>query len=79
MEEEMVKRRREGRWERVIYTRYADDMVVLVDGYPQWQPHVAMIERAAGRRAKKVEIEVNEEKTRVVDFGKWREFWFSGI
>ena len=26
----MVKRRREGKWERVIYTRYADDMVVLV-------------------------------------------------
>ena len=45
MEEEMVKRRREGRWERVVYTRYADDMVVLVDGYPQWQPHVAMIEK----------------------------------
>jgi hypothetical protein len=43
MEEEMVKRRREGKWERVIYTRYADDMVVLVDGYPQWRPHVEMI------------------------------------
>lgn len=25
MEEEMAKRRREGRWERVLYTRYADD------------------------------------------------------
>ena len=32
MEEEMVKRRREGKWERVIYTRYADDMIILVDG-----------------------------------------------
>ena len=45
MEEETAKRRREGRWERVVYTRYADDMVILVDGYPQWQPHVAMIEK----------------------------------
>src|SRR5207247_5841059 len=43
MEEEMIKRRRAGRWERVVYTRYADDMVILVDGYPQWQPHIAMI------------------------------------
>jgi len=32
MEQEMAKRRREGRWERVIYTRYADDMLILVDG-----------------------------------------------
>jgi RNA-directed DNA polymerase len=28
MEEEMAKRRRAGRWERVVYTRYADDMVL---------------------------------------------------
>jgi RNA-directed DNA polymerase len=35
MEEEMIKRRRAGRWEWVVYTRYADDMVILVDGYPQ--------------------------------------------
>ena len=45
MEEEGNKRRRGGKWERVIYTRYADDMVVLIDGYPQWQPHVAVIRK----------------------------------
>jgi RNA-directed DNA polymerase len=79
MEEEMVKRRREGRWERVVYTRYADDMVVLVDGYPQWQPHVAMIEKRLEEELRKVQIEINEEKTRVVDFGSGGSFGFLGF
>jgi RNA-directed DNA polymerase len=79
MEEEMVKRRREGRWERVVYTRYADDMVVLVDGYPQWQPHVAMIEKRLEEELRKVQIEINEEKTRVVDFGSGGSFGFVGF
>ena len=79
MEEEMGKRRREGRWERMVYTRYADDMVVLVDGYPQWQPHVAMIEKRLDEELRKVQIEVNEEKTRVVDFGNGGSFGFLGF
>ena len=79
MEEEMGKRRRERRWERVVYTRYADDMVVLVDGYPQWQPHVAMIEKRLEEELRKVQIEVNEEKTRVVDFGNGGSFGFLGF
>jgi RNA-directed DNA polymerase len=79
MEEETAKRRREGRWERVVYTRYADDMVILVDGYPQWQPHVGMIQKRLDQELKKVEIEINEEKTKVVDFGNGGSFGFLGF
>jgi RNA-directed DNA polymerase len=79
MEEEMDKRRREGRWERVVYTRYADDMVILVDGYPQWQPHVGMIQKRLDEELKKVAIEINEEKTRMVDFGSGESFGFLGF
>ena len=79
MEEETAKRRREGRWERVVYTRYADDMVILVDGYPQWQPHVGMIQKRLDQELKKVEIEINEEKTQVVDFGNGESFGFLGF
>jgi len=67
MEEEMAKRRREGKWERVIYTRYADDMVVLVDGYPRWQPHMEEIRKR------------NEEKSRVVDVKRGGSFGFLGF
>jgi RNA-directed DNA polymerase len=79
MGEEMVKRRREGKWERVIYTRYADDMVVLVDGYPQWKPHVGVIKRRLEEELKKIDVEINEEKTRVVDFGSGGSFGFLGF
>jgi RNA-directed DNA polymerase len=79
MEEEMVKRRREGKWERVIYTRYADDMIILVDGYPQWQPHGAVIKRRLEEELKKVDVEVNDEKTRVVDYASGGSFGFLGF
>jgi len=79
MEEEMVKRRREGKWERVIYTRYADDMVVLVDGYPQWRPQVCVIKQRMEEELKKVDVEINKEKTRVVDFGTGGSFGFLGF
>jgi RNA-directed DNA polymerase len=79
MEEEMVKRRREGKWERVLYTRFADDMVVLVDGYPQWRAHVAVIKKRMQTELKEVQVEVNEEKTRVVDFREGGSFGFLGF
>jgi RNA-directed DNA polymerase len=79
MEEEMSKRRREGRWERVVYTRYADDLVILVDGYLQWQPHVGMIQKRLEEELKQVAIEINEEKTKVVDFGGGGSFGFLGF
>jgi RNA-directed DNA polymerase len=79
MEEEGSKRRRGGKWERVIYTRYADDMVVLIDGYPQWQPHVAVIRKRLEVELKKVEVELNEEKTRIVDTNEGGSFGFLGF
>ena len=79
MEEEMVNRRRAGKWERVIYTRYADDMVVLIDGHPRWQPPIAEIRKRLEVELRKVEVELNEEKTRVVDLGKGGSFGFLGF
>ena len=79
MEDETGKRRRDGRWERVVYTRYADDMVILVDGYPQWQPHVGMIQKRLDQELKKVAIEINEEKTRVLDISQGGSFGFLGF
>ena len=63
----------------MIYTRYADDMVVLVDGYPQWRPHVEMIRKRLEEELKKVEVEINAEKTRVVDYASGGSFGFLGF
>jgi RNA-directed DNA polymerase len=65
--------------ERVIYTRYADDMVVLVDGYPQWRPHVDVLRGRLEEELKKVAVEINEEKTQRVDFGSGGSFGFLGF
>jgi RNA-directed DNA polymerase len=49
------------------YARYADDLVVLVDGYPRW----AWLREAAYRRLMEelatLDVRVNTEKTRTVD------------
>ena len=79
MAEEAAKRRREGRWERVVYTRYADDMVILVDGYPQWRAHVEMIHKRLSQELEKVAIEINKEKTRVVELASGGSFGFLGF
>jgi RNA-directed DNA polymerase len=79
MGEEALKRRRGGKCERVIYTRYADDVVVLIDGYSRWQPHVTEIKKRLEAELRKVEVELNEEKTRVVDLGKAGSFGFLGF
>jgi RNA-directed DNA polymerase len=54
-------------------------MVILVDGYPQWQPHIRMIQERLGRELRKVQVEINEEKTKVVDFGAGGSFGFLGF
>jgi RNA-directed DNA polymerase len=76
---EMVRRRREGKWERVNYTRYADDIAVLIDSHPRWQPTVAAIKRRLEVELKKVKVELNEEKTRVVDLSRGGSFGFLGF
>jgi RNA-directed DNA polymerase len=79
MEAEGAKRRRDGKWERVVYTRYADDIVVLVDGYAQWQPHVEVIKGRLEEELRKVAVQVNEEKTRVVNLDCGESFCFLGF
>jgi RNA-directed DNA polymerase len=52
---------------------------VLGDGYPKWQPHVGVIQKRLEEELKKVAIEINEEKTKVVDFGNGESFGFLGF
>ncbi|MGH7775369.1 MAG: group II intron maturase-specific domain-containing protein, partial [Candidatus Binatia bacterium] len=59
--------------------RYADDMVVLIDGYPRWQPHVAVIRKRLEVELRKVEVELNEEKTRIVEVSEGGSFGFLGF
>jgi RNA-directed DNA polymerase len=70
---------RSGSHTHTEYARFADDMVILVDAYPQqdWLYHA--LERRLREEFAKLQIEINEEKSRKVDLTKGESFGFLGF
>ncbi len=70
---------RQGRYTYIEYARFADDLVILVDGFRKWK----WLEKAAYRRLleelNKLDVQVNQEKTRIVDLSKDETFSFLGF
>ena len=79
----MLERAREvtrnGEYTRVQYARYADDLVILLDGH--WRH--AWLRRAVDRRLReefaKLDLRLNEEKSRIVDLTQGEAFGFLGF
>jgi RNA-directed DNA polymerase len=61
------------------YARYADDVVVLVDSGPQYVKLLAKVNQRIREELAKLQVEVNEEKTRTVDLMKGESFGFLGF
>jgi RNA-directed DNA polymerase len=63
----------------IEYARWADDIVILVDGYPKWR----WLEKGAYKRLreelKKLDVTLNEEKTKTVDLELGETFDFLGF
>ena len=70
---------RTGKWDAVEYARFADDLVVLVDYHPRHQWLRSAIAKRLREKFSKLGVEVNEEKTRVVDLAKGESFGFLGF
>ena len=70
---------RYGRWDAVEYARFADDLVVLVDFHPRHQWLRGAVAKRLRQEFDKLGVEVNEEKTRVVDMMKGESFDFLGF
>jgi RNA-directed DNA polymerase len=68
-----------GRWTSVEYVRFADDLVVLVDGHPRHCWLRQAVEKRLLEEFAKLEVEVNEEKSRRVDLAKGDSFGFLGF
>jgi RNA-directed DNA polymerase len=69
---------KQGEYDVVQYTRFADDLVVLVSAHPRaahWAPKVAQRLR---EELGKLDLTVNEDKTRTVNFGAGESFDFLG-
>ena len=67
------------RWTAVEYARFADDLVILVDSHPRQQWLRQAIEKRLREELAKLEVEVNEEKSRRVDLAQGEGFGFLGF
>ena len=65
------------RWTAVEYARFADDLVILVDSHPRQQWLRGAVEKRLREELAKLQVEVNEEKSRKVDLQARGEFWVS--
>jgi len=68
-----------GRYTYLEYARFADDLVILVDGFRKWN----WLGKAAYQRLleelDKLEVQINPEKTRMVDLARDETFSFLGF
>jgi RNA-directed DNA polymerase len=67
------------RWTYVEYARFADDMVILVSSHRRQQWLRQAVEKRMREELAKLEVEVNEEKSRKVDLEKGESFGFLGF
>jgi RNA-directed DNA polymerase len=68
----------QGPYESVRYTRFADDLVVLVSAHARARHWLAAVERRLREELGKLDLTVNEDKTRIVEFDKGESFDFLG-
>ncbi len=61
------------------YVRYADDLVVLIDGHPRHAGLLCMASRRLREELAKLHVTVNEEKSRTVDLRAKQSFGFLGF
>src|SRR3954471_20722541 len=67
------------RWTAVEYARFADDVVILVDGHPRQQWLRQAVEQRLREELAKLQVEVNEDKSRKVDLQRGECFGFLGF
>jgi RNA-directed DNA polymerase len=67
------------RYTHLEYARYGDDLVILVDGYPRHEWLVTAVGKRLREELARLEVEVNEEKSRVVDLVQGESFGFLGF
>ena len=70
---------RRGKYTYLEYARFADDLVILVDAYPQHDWLLKAVDKRLREELAKLSVEINEEKSRIVDLAKGECFGFLGV
>lgn len=70
---------RSGQYTYIEYARYADDLVVLIDAYKRHDWLLTAVVKRLKEEFAKLRVEINEEKSRIVDLGRGESFGFLGF
>jgi RNA-directed DNA polymerase len=79
MLERAMKATRFKQYTAVQYARFADDLVILLDNHPRHDWLVAAATKRLREEIAKLRVEINEEKSRIVDLRKGESFGFLGF
>ncbi len=79
MLEKAIATTRRGQYTNVQYARFADDLVILVDSHPRHDWLVKAVEKRLREELVKLRVEINEDKSRMVDLSKGEKFSFLGF
>jgi len=70
---------RRGKYVNVEYVRFADDIVVLISHHPSCEWLVKAVPRRLREELSDLEVQINEEKTKLVDLRRNESFSFVGF
>ena len=79
MLERAMKATRFKQYTAVQYARFGDDLVILVDAHPRHEWLLAAVTKRLREEIGKLRVEINEEKSRIVDLRKGESFGFLGF
>src|SRR5215471_751810 len=70
---------RRGKYTHVQYARFADDRVILIDSHPRNEWLMKAVDKRLREERAKLRVEINEEKSRIIDLAKGGSFAFLGF
>ena len=79
----MLERAREvtrnGKYTYIEYARFADDLVILIDAYKRHDWLIGAVDKRLREEFAKLQVEVNDEKSRMADLERGESFGFLGF
>ena len=79
MLERAIATTRNGKFTHVQYARFADDVVILIDAHKRHDWLVTAVDKRLREELAKLRVEINEDKSRMVDLKKGESFTFLGF
>jgi RNA-directed DNA polymerase len=70
---------RESKNTRIEYARFADDLVILIDAYKRHDWLIGAVTKRLREEFAKLQVEINDEKSRMIDLERGESFGFLGF